>query len=595
MRIESSNINSLWGTLIIEELIRNGIDYFVVSPGSRSAPLTVAVARNPRAKSINCFDERGAAFHAIGYARATGNPAVLISSSGTAAANYFPAVIEASTDAVPMIVLSADRPPELRQTGANQTIQQFSLYGQYVRWQFDLPCPDEKIPPQMVLTTINQAVYQAQKSPCGPVHLNCMFREPLAPSNAYIPEMYLAPLTRWQEQQKPYTQYTASQMLPDALSISELADIINQTERGILAVGQLKSDADIQAVSQLAEKLNWPVFTDILSGIRLESSLSNAINYFDQLLLTDLFSDDMQTLETVVQIGSRIISKRFLQLLEKHQPQNHVAVIDNPFRHDAAHTVSWRFEASIPQFCQQLLPAIGKSLSSHWVTQLKQKSQSINQTVDDFLFESQEISEPAVARMISRYIPKQHGLFLASSMPIRDMDMYAVCDRYPIPVAGNRGTSGIEGTIASAAGFAAGLNSPVTVLMGDLSFLYDLNSLALLKSLSYPLIVVVVNNNGGGIFSFLPIAQFQDVFEPYFGVPHEIEFNHAAQMFGIDYYHPETTDAFIMAYQAAINHQRSAVIEVTTNREENYALHQGLQKKITSDLQKQETLVLERA
>jgi len=590
MAIDVSNINSLWGSLIVEELIRNGVDYFVISVGSRSTPLTVAVARNPRAKKIVCFDERAAAFHAIGYARATLNPAVIISTSGTAAANYFPAVIEASTDAVPMIVLSGDRPPELRQTGANQTIQQFNLYGQYVRWQFDLPCPDEKTPPQMVLTTIDQAVYQAQRSPSGPVHLNCMFREPLAPANAYISEMYLASLHRWQELQKPYTQYTPSQILPNAFSMTDLANIINQTERGILAVGQLKSDADILAVSQLAKKLNWPVFTDIQSGIRLESSLPNVIHYYDQMLLTDCFND-MQPLETVLQIGSRITSKRFLQLIEKYQPQNHVAVINDPFRHDPAHTVSLRIEASIPQFCQQMLPQIREVQNWHHIAQLKRQSQLVNQKVDDFLFQTQEISEPAIARMISRYISKEHGLFLASSMPIRDMDMYAGCDNR-VPVAANRGTSGIEGTIAAAAGFSAGLNSPVTVLIGDLSFLYDLNSLVLLKSLSQPLIVVVVNNDGGGIFSFLPISKYQDVFESYFGAPHEIEFKHAAQLFGIDYYHPETTDAFLVAYQSAINHQRSAVIEVTTNRDENYALHQALQKEIISELQKQEMPVL---
>lgn len=591
MKIDTSNINSLWGSLIVEELIRNGVDYFIISVGSRSTPITVAVARNPRAKKIVCFDERAAAFHALGYARATGNPAVLISTSGSAAANYFPAAIEASTDTVPMIVLSADRPPELRQTGANQTIQQFNLYGQYVRWQFDLPCPDEKIPAQMVLTTIDQAVYQTRKSPSGPVHLNCMFREPLAPSNAYIADTYLASLSRWLEQQKPYTQYTSSQLLPDRVSINLVADIINQTQSGILAVGQLKSDADIQAVTQLAEKLNWPVFTDIQSKIRLDS-LPNVIHYFDQMLLTDYFND-RQPLETVLQLGSRITSKRFMQLIEKHQPQNYVVVIDDPFRHDPAHNVSLRIDANIPLFCQQLLPAIGKSQNPQWVKQLQRQSQLVNQSVDDFLGQSQEISEPSVARMISRYIPKQHGLFLANSMPIRDMDMYAACEGSPVAVTANRGTSGIEGTIAAAAGFAVGLNSPVTVLIGDLSFLYDMNSLALLKSLSLPLIIVVVNNDGGGIFSFLPISKFQDVFEPYFGVSHQLDFKHIAKTFGIDYYHPQTTDAFLASYQTAINNQRHAVMEVTTDRDKNYAMHQALHYKIVLELQKQEMPLLE--
>ncbi|MEA5580385.1 2-succinyl-5-enolpyruvyl-6-hydroxy-3-cyclohexene-1-carboxylic-acid synthase [Nodularia harveyana UHCC-0300] len=584
MTIDISNLNTLWASLIVEELIRNNINYFIISIGSRSTPLTVAVARHPGAKNIVFVDERSAAFHAIGYARAKGKPAVLISTSGTASANYFPAVIEASTDTVPMIILSADRPPELHQTGANQTIQQFNLYGNYTKWQFNLPCPDQNILPQMVLTTINQAIYQSQKSPAGAVHINCMFREPLAPINADIDQMYLASLNNWQEQQKPYTKYTHSICLPDTTSINQLAEIINHTNRGIIVVGRLNNQADIQAITQLAIKLNWPVFTDIQSGLRLTNSIPQIINYYDQLLLTNIINKE-QPLETILQFGNFLTSKRFLQLLHKHQFSNHIVVIDHDLRDDPEHTVSLRIDAKISEVCNLLVPHIDININSDWVKKLKQKSQLVNQSIDNFLFSRQEISEPAVARMISRYIPQNNGLFLANSMPIRDMDMYAAAESSTIVVAANRGTSGIEGTIASAMGFAAGLNSPVTLLIGDLSFLYDLNSLALLKSISQPLIIVIINNNGGGIFSFLPIANFQDVFEQYFGVPHAIKFRYSAQMFGIDYYAPDTNEAFMFAYQEAINNQRPAVIEVETDRDANYDLHQELQQKIVTDLQ----------
>ncbi|MEC4816091.1 MAG: 2-succinyl-5-enolpyruvyl-6-hydroxy-3-cyclohexene-1-carboxylic-acid synthase [Scytonema sp. PMC 1069.18] len=584
MTIDTSNISTLWATLIIEELIRNDVNYFVISVGSRSTPLTVAVARHSRAKNLVVFDERSAAFLAVGYARATGNPAVLISTSGTASANYFPAVIEASTDTIPLIVLSADRPPELHQTGANQTIQQFNLYGNYTKWQFNLPCPEQNILPAMVLTTINQAIYQARKSPAGTVHINCMFREPLTPNNVDIDEIYLASLNQWQQQHKPYTQYTYSISIPNPTSINQLANIINRTSRGIIVVGRLNNQADIQAVVQLAEKLNWPVFTDIQSRIRLSNSLSNLINYYDRLLLIDVLNEG-QPLDTILQFGNSVTSKTFLQLLNQHQFSHHIVVIENDLRSDPEHTVSLRIDANIAEVCNLLLPYIHITNSLDWVRQLKQKSQLVHQSIDEFLFSRQEISEPAVARIISRYIPQNHGLFLASSMPIRDMDMYAAPESSIIPVAANRGTSGIEGTIASAIGFAAGLNSPVTLLIGDLSFLYDLNSLALLKSISQPIIIVVVNNNGGGIFSFLPIANFQDVFEQYFGVPHGIKFQCAAHMFGIDYYAPDTNDAFILAYQEAVNNQHSAVIEVATNRNANYSLHKELQEKIIEDLQ----------
>ncbi|HYW18736.1 MAG TPA: 2-succinyl-5-enolpyruvyl-6-hydroxy-3-cyclohexene-1-carboxylic-acid synthase [Nodularia sp. (in: cyanobacteria)] len=583
MTIDTSNLNTLWASLIVEELIRNGVNYFVISVGSRSTPLTVAVARHPHAKNIVFFDERSAAFHAIGYARAKGNPAVLISTSGTASANYFPAVIEASTDTLPLIVLSADRPPELHQTGANQTIQQSNLYGSYTKWQFNLPCPDQNILPQMVLTTINQAIYQARKSPAGTVHINCMFREPLAPINADIDPIYLASLHNWQQQQKPYTQYTHSISLPDTTSINQLAEILNHTNRGIIVVGRLNNQADIQAVTELALKLNWPVFTDIQSGIRLNNSISHVINYYDHLLLAKILNQG-ESVETILQFGSFITSKRFLQLLNNHQFSNHIVVLDHDLRHDPEHTASLRIDAKISEVCNLLFSHIEININHYWVRQLKQQSQLVDQSIDDFLFSGQEISEPAVARMISRYIPQDHGLFLANSMPIRDMDMYAAAESSTIAVAANRGTSGIEGTIASAMGFVVGLNSPVTLLIGDLSFLYDLNSLALLKSISKPLIIVVVNNNGGGIFSFLPIANFTDVFEQYFGVPHAIKFRYAAQMFGIDYYHPDTNDTFILAYQAAIKNQFPAIIEVETNRDANYNLHQKLQQKIIADL-----------
>ena len=186
MKLEATDINFLWTNLMVEELLRSGIDMFCLSPGSRSAPLAVAIGQLGEEKVITHFDERGAAFHAIGYARATGKPAVVVCTSGTAAANYFPAIVEASNDNLPLIILTADRPPELRDTGANQTIDQTKLYGDYVRWQFDMPCPDEKISPEFVLTTIDQAVFRSCGNPSGPVHINCMFREPLAPTGTMI-------------------------------------------------------------------------------------------------------------------------------------------------------------------------------------------------------------------------------------------------------------------------------------------------------------------------------------------------------------------------------------------------------------------------
>ncbi|MBT9315814.1 2-succinyl-5-enolpyruvyl-6-hydroxy-3-cyclohexene-1-carboxylic-acid synthase [Leptothoe spongobia] len=591
MASNTNTINSLWGSLLIEELVRNNVIYFVISPGSRSTPLTLAIARHAQTQTTVCFDERAAAFHALGYARATGQPAVLVCTSGTAAANYYPAVIEAATDAVPLIILSADRPPELHQTGANQTIQQRHLYGRHVQWEFELPCPDFQIAPQMPLTTVDQVVYRARRAPGGPVHLNCQFREPLAPTDqTSIADMdgmferdYLAPLQNWQARSTAYSHYGQSVTVPLAPDITHLAETLNQTQRGLLVVGQLAHKAEQQAVLTLAKQLNWPVFADIQSGLRLNSTLPTIVPYFDQLWLLENYQQ--WSVETVLQIGGRLISKRFLQWLTHHPPQQHIVIANNPERHDPAHTVSLRLEADLGHLMEPLLPQLHARGVETWVTELVNASQHIHSIVDQVLLSQSAINEPAIARLVSRQLPPGHGLYLANSMPIRDMDMYGAPEGNIKIVGCDRGTSGIEGAIAAAAGFAMGQQTPVTLLVGDLSLLHDLNSLAVLKSLAQPVIVIVINNDGGGIFSFLPVAQCDDVFEPYFGVPHDLTFKTASQMFTLDYYCPQTLADFTQVYTTALDHQCSAVIEVVTDRHKNLALHQTLQQQIVKELQ----------
>ena len=582
-------MNQLWGYLIIEELVRNGIDYFVISPGSRSTPLTVAVARHPQAQKMICLDERGAAFHAIGYARATGKPAVLVCTSGSAAANYFPGVIESAIDNVPMIILSADRPPELRQTGANQTIHQVGLYGDYPQWQFDLPCPTAEIDPKFVLTTIDLAVSRSQQSSGGVVHLNCMFREPLAPTDA--PVDIPSSLVQWHQSQAPYTRYVRKLTIPAELEIQPLINIIEHTNRGVLVVGQLKSSVEIEAVSRLAAQLNWAVLADIQSGLRLSDNLPNLIHYFDLLLLTDR-SALLSEIDTVIQIGTRIVSARWLKWLETHPPANYVAIMNDAERHDPSHLVSLRLESDLVAICDSLAKRLRQRLAqdlaplptSTWAQELRSASDTIGVWVDKFL-KTPHLTEPSIARTISQLISAQHGLWVANSMPIRDLDMHGVSDGGDTRIGANRGASGIEGTIAAATGFAAGLQAPVTAIIGDLSSLHDLNSLELLRRNSQQVIVVIVNNDGGGIFSFLPIAKSNQVFDTYFGTPHGLDFSYAAAMFGIDYYHPLDRLEFTQCYIQALANSRSTIIEVTTDRAENWQFHQDLQVYIQQQLQ----------
>jgi 2-succinyl-5-enolpyruvyl-6-hydroxy-3-cyclohexene-1-carboxylate synthase len=572
------SLNTFWGQLIVEELIRNGVTYFVVSPGSRSTPLTAAIAINPNAQAIIAYDERGAAFHALGYARATGNPAVLICTSGTAAANYLPAVIEADADRMPLIILSADRPPELRHTGANQTIVQPGMFANYVRWQFDMPCPDAAIAPEFVLTTIDQVVNQARRQPAGPVHLNCMFRAPLDPIEDQPDTAYTKGIANWHSGRTPYTAYAHTVAAPPAGVMGALAAEVNTVERGVLVIGRIDTSPEREAVTALARKLNWPVFADITSGLRLGSDLPNLIAYFDQILLSDVPEPEM-----ILHVGGQLVSKRYQQWVARIRPKKRILIVPHPNRHDPDHTLTARYEADLLTLDATLTSHLNPSNEPGWLTQWVTVNERVEKVLDAADF-GNGISEIAVSRTLSRVISAESALWIGSSMPIRDMDMFAASDGNAVPIASNRGASGIDGTIASATGFAVGLDRPVTLLCGDLTFMHDLSSLTLLRALQQQLIVVVINNQGGGIFHFLPIAKNEQVFEQWFGTPHNYTFEHFAAAFGLDYQQPATIGEFESGLISAETSGKHTLIEIRTDREANIAQHRQLQQLITASL-----------
>jgi 2-succinyl-5-enolpyruvyl-6-hydroxy-3-cyclohexene-1-carboxylate synthase len=575
--------NLHWATLIVEELVRSGVGFFCVAPGSRSTPLVAALASNEKAESLIHFDERGTAFAAVGYARATGLPAAWITTSGTAVANGLPAVVEAATDGVPMVLLTADRPPELRQTGANQTIDQPDIFGDYVRWRFDLPAPEEPVDPAMVLTTVDQAVYRARRAPSGPVHLNLMFREPfLSDPDEHLDELP-AP-ARWQERHEPFTRYAATKPSVDPDEIERLWDVLRPVELGLVVAGRLPSRKQGEAALRLAESLGWPLLPDVGSQVRLGSPSRNIVPLYDALLASDLFTE-RHAPEAVLHIGGRAVSKRLDHFLAQSRPDPCVVVRENPFRLDPGHRVTHSVEADVVGLCAALSAAAERRSPESdptWTSGWRTASEQAEDKLDRLLEASKVLNEPLVARLVSRHVPEGHGLCVASSMPIRDLDTFAAPDGAPVPVAVNRGASGIDGTAATAAGFARGSERPVTLLIGDLALLHDLNSLAMLRDL--PVVVVVLNNDGGAIFSFLPVARHKAFFEPYFGTPQGLTFEHAAAMFALDYEHTGTVSGFVEAYRAACARNGPALIEVRTDREMNVAVHRRLLEALSAEL-----------
>ncbi len=581
MTPDTARANRLWAYLIVEELVRNGVDFFCVAPGSRSTPLVAALAGNLRAENLVHFDERGTAFAALGYARATGRPAAWITTSGTAVANGLPAVAEAATDGVPMILLTADRPPELRQTGANQTIDQPDIFGDFVRWSFDLPAPDLSVDPTSVLTTVDQAVYRARRAPKGPVHLNLMFREPFLPNTEDEGERELAP-GKWRESGIPYTRYAVTEPEVGEGEAERLWDELRPVKRGLVVAGRLESELQGKAVLRLAEALGWPLLPDVGSQVRLGAGSRKAAAFYDALLADGGFREEHAP-EAVLHFGSRALSKRLERFLAVAAPDPYVVVRENPFRLDPAHRVTHSVEAAIPRFCSALVRAAGRNPAAAdvaWRGGWLKASAGLEERLDRIFAGPRELGEPLVARLVSRHIPEDHGLVLASSMPVRDADTFAATDGPPVPVAANRGASGIDGTVATAAGFARGSGRGVTMLIGDLALLHDLNSLAMLRDL--PVVVVVLNNDGGGIFSFLPVSRHQGFFEPYFGTPHGLGFEGAAAMFGLRYDNPRSAAEFVEVYEAACGGGRPALVEIRTRRDENVAQHHDLLGRLVS-------------
>ena len=573
------NWNERWGELIIEELVRHDTDCFCISPGSRSTPLTIAVAKNPRAKSVIFYDERAAAYYALGHARASGRPAVLICTSGTAAANYLPAVIEAAVEQIPLLVLTSDRPPELRDTGANQAINQTFLFGTHVRWFFDPGCPCSEFTTEALLSTIDHAVSKTLQPLSGPVHLNFPFREPFFENTKKETNSKVETLP----EQKVYVRNTAfSKVLPN----SEIKALLkNRPESGILSIGRVPADS-LDSLKKLAEELAWPVFADVTSGLRLGENCPNRITYYDQLLIKDLDSANWE-IEAVWHIGFPPTSKRWLTHWGENPAAQMVWIADHAERHDQSHNFRWKIESGIAEFCEQLVSELQLEKRADIIPLKTQKWLQASAKVEAVMeqhfplnSDKKEIDDFALSRRLTEIIPETHGFFIGNSIPVRAVDMLGSGKGAEIPTALNRGASGIDGLISSACGYSSGLKRPVSLLIGDLSAMHDLNSFKLLAESPEPVFVVLLNNHGGGIFSFLPVAKQTDIFETFFGTPHSNDFLSVAEMFGLNYFRPDSISAFVKDYRQAVRENKSAVIEIFTERDKNPQQLEALAQKL---------------
>jgi 2-succinyl-5-enolpyruvyl-6-hydroxy-3-cyclohexene-1-carboxylate synthase len=531
----------------VDELARCGVTDACTSPGSRSTPLVLALARHAGLRTHSHIDERASAFFALGLAKATGRAVVIACTSGTAAANFAPAVIEASEARVPLIVLSADRPPELRESGAGQTIDQLKLYGGAVRWFFEVGTHDlspERVAWMRALACRAHAAATGERA--GPVHLNWPLREPLVPSEAVSAPGGRADGRPWVSIPTP------------AARAARLDDHIPAPARGIIVAG--RDDRGLSpAVPELARAAGYPLLADPLSGAR---SGDAAVANYDALLRDDAFAAAHQP-EVVIRVGDLPTSKTLRGWLARLTDARQICVDPSGG--------PWQDPDSVVELVlradpRALLPP--PAAPEDWLSSWRDADAAAAQAVARTLGE--ELSEPNVARTLGETLPAEATVFVAASMPVRDLEWFWPAHAGGARVLSNRGANGIDGTLSSALGVAAAASGPVVALIGDVAFAHDLSGLLAGSRLDLALTVVLINNGGAAVFDYLPIARERDVYEEHIATAPGLDFEHAAALYAMDYQRPASLDQLRALLTAPAGR---TLIEVRCDRAAGVDLH----------------------
>ncbi len=575
------------------ELSASGVRHVCVSPGSRSTPLAVAAFRQP---GLSCWvhvDERSAGFFALGLARALREPVALVCTSGTAAANYLPAVVEAAHARQSLVVLTADRPPELRDWDAGQTIDQLKLFGSQVRWFAELPLPGattDLLRYARSLASRAVAESRGQRAAPGPVHLNWPLREPLEPTVA--PRTTVAdPQARAGRGAAAWTQASSGAARPTPRVVSALCDLALAHVRGVIACGPLDADAETAAaLLSLAGATGWPILADPASGLRAGAGAPKTATIVangELLLRCDGFAERYAP-DLVLRFGSTPVSKAFRLWLERRPPRELVVVDGEGGWSDPSHLASRVLAADPRALCEEVVatlapgadgtggscgedrPAEGRGTARRaWCEAWRAADARAGAAVARSLAGDDRLLEPRLVRELVEALPGGALLTVSNSMPIRHLDavMPISCER--VRVLANRGANGIDGVTSSALGAAAAGVGPAVLLTGDLAFLHDLGGLLAARRHGLQLVIVVLDNDGGGIFSFLPIAAHGDSvgFEPLFRTPHGLDLAHAARLFQLAYHRVGSFEHYRAALKEAAQYPGTTLVHVRVDRD----------------------------
>ncbi len=595
----TANRNTFWAAVFVEELCRGGLHAAVISPGSRSTPLTLAFAAHKELALYTIVDERSAAFFALGLAKAALRPVALVCTSGTAAANYHPAILEAQESRVPLLVLTADRPPNLRNIGAGQTIDQLKLYGGAVRWFHEVGEPvlrDEDL--RHLRGVAARALYECCRAPAGPVHLNFPFRKPLEPvpvAGDVPPDLAARHLSRGADT-APYSHALPAAPSAAAEVLEALAQRIRAAPRGLILCGPMtftptpgdgRKPPELDwgaAAAILARRTGYPILAEPAAGLWCgEHDTSRILSNTEAVLRVDAFRKKLAP-QLVLRFGGMPTAKAVEVLLEEHPECPIVAMNESGTWLEPTHHPTELIAAEPAGFCT----ALAERLQHHrpraqWISAFWQADRLAGLALDELYVTpppaglGEEWFEGRVFRELAPLLPQHAWQFTASSMPVRDLSYFSpITARFHRHLV-NRGAHGIDGTLSTALGMAAHAqrtgSGPAVLVTGDLALHHDASGLLAAKTHGLSLTIVLINNDGGGIFEFLPIADFGAAYETYFGTPHGIDFRALCAAYGATWSLPKDWAEFRAQVSASLATPGARVIEVRTERRLNREQH----------------------
>jgi 2-succinyl-5-enolpyruvyl-6-hydroxy-3-cyclohexene-1-carboxylate synthase len=590
-----NNQTYIYVNAFVDELQRAGIHHIIICPGSRSTPLALAIAQHPALRIWMHVDERSAAFFGLGMAKRLGLPVALLCTSGTAAANFMPAIVEAKLSHVPLLILTADRPSELRDCGAPQAMDQNRLYGTHVKWFVEVALPEatnESL--RYIRTLANRAGSLTQAVPAGPVHLNFPFREPLTPephTNFPLPvEQNERGRIAWQGRMgnEPYIRVgDAVQNFAPKASIEYLLKQVSETVDGLIIVGPLDKPELAEPLTELAQRLGYPILADPLSQLRCgPHNHSHIVTAYDALLHTTTFIHRMPP-RLILRFGAMPTSKALLLYLKHYHDCSQVVIDGQSSWQEPTHLASMLIHVDPVAFCQDFLQALvhghverstQQNALSRWLATWQQQDQLVRETLHAGLQKFEALFEGRIFNELADLLPEDTNLFVGNSMPIRDLDSFFWSSQQHVRILGNRGANGIDGIISTALGVsvASGKDEPTVLVIGDLSFFHDLNGLLAAHLHHLNLTIVLINNDGGGIFSFLSQANYPEHFEQLFGTPMGLDFHPVVQMYGGHFHRIAIWEEFRQAITNSITNGGLHVIEVPTERVSNVEMHRQL-------------------